>query len=147
MTEKDKFISHFREAQPNFSRSYAIILTKIGLTLPQYALLNHLAAAGTAQTMTHLSKKLHISKPAVTNLTDRLEKIKCIKRLAHPKDRRIYLLQLQPRGKKVVQNIQTRVLWLLLKSFDQFNIQERKIIRRFYAALSQTITNALIQKS
>ena len=83
MNERAEFTGQFREVQAKFSRLYVIILSRLGLTLPQYALLNQLVAAGTLP-MTQASKRLHISKPAVTNLVDRLEKSKCLKRLPYP---------------------------------------------------------------
>ncbi|OGW81951.1 MAG: hypothetical protein A3G33_04175 [Omnitrophica bacterium RIFCSPLOWO2_12_FULL_44_17] len=138
MDEKNEFISSFREIQPKLSRFYTNILGEIGLSLPQYALLNQLHAGGT-MSMTNLSEKLHITKPAVTHLVDRLEKHAFIKRIPHPEDRRIYLLEIQPKGVKITNAIQSKFLKLLLESFDQMNLEERKIVTRFYALLSKSV--------
>ena len=143
MDEKNEFTRYFRESQLKFPRLYTIILTKMDITLPQYALLNQLMASE-AMPMTQASKELHISKPAVTNLVDRLEKNKCIKRLPHPKDRRVYLLQIQPKGEKMVRRIQTYVLHILLKTLTQFSPAEKRTINRFYACLSETMGEVLI---
>ena len=144
MSEKDKFEAYFREVQPKFSRFYFHILSQAGLTLPQYALLNQLALAGT-MSMTEAGERLHISKPAVTNLVDRLEKNKFLKRLAHPKDRRVYLLEIQPEGKTIARKIQTQALNLLLRSLGSFSEGEQKTISRFYAELSKTISVTLMR--
>ena len=93
--------------------------------------------------MTLVSKEMHISKPAVTNLVDRLEKNKYLKRLPHPKDRRIYLLQIQSKGAKVVRTTQSHILRILLETLNQFSAQERKIISQFYASLATSIGNVL----
>ena len=138
MSNRDQFTVYFREVQPKFSRLFTIILSKIGLTLPQYALLTQLAVDGTLP-MTQVSRRLHISKPAVTNLVDRLEKNKCLSRIPHPKDRRIYLLELQPKGEKIVRKVQSEVLNVLLQTLSQFSAKERMTINRFYASLSQTL--------
>ena len=143
MQQKSDFIRFFREVQPKFSRLYTSVLDKAKLTLPQYALLNELLLAGTVP-MTLVSKKLHISKPAVTHLVDRLEKAKLIKRLPHPRDRRIYLLEIQPNGKATVKKVQTFVLDLLLKSLSNFNADEKQIIVSFYGTLSRTLDQALL---
>ncbi len=145
MPERDAFLKYLREIQVKFSRLYARILTQVDLTLPQYALLSHLATTGSVP-MTELSEKLHISKPAVTNLVDRLEAKKCLKRIPHSKDRRIYLLELQPKGEKIVHKTQGYILNLLLKTFEPFTVSERKIIQQFYALLSKTMDEALISK-
>ncbi len=142
MTEKDEFMSSFREVQPKFSRVYAYILSEAELTLPQYALLSQLAETGEVA-MTEISCKLCVSKPAVTNLVDRLEQKKFLKRAPHPKDRRIYLLQIQPKGKQVVRAIQAQILTFLLKTLDQLNPTERKSVVRFYALISKTIDDML----
>ena len=99
MSQRENFIRQFRGLQTKFSKYYAFILNQVDLTLPQYALLSSLVYTGTIS-MTEISARLHITKPAVTSLADRLEKNKFLKRLPHPKDRRIYLLELLPKGKQ-----------------------------------------------
>ena len=136
MSEKDTFTQYFREAQVGFSRFFAVILTQAGLTLPQYALLNQLALSGSIP-MTEASKQLRITKPAVTHLVDRLEKNKYLKRLSHAKDRRIFLLEIQPKGLSLVRGVQSQVLDILLKALSQFSDQDQKTITQFYAALVQ----------
>ena len=136
MSEKDTFTQYFREAQVGFSRFFAVILTQAGLTLPQYALLNQLALSGSIP-MTEASKQLRITKPAVTHLVDRLEKNKYLKRLSHAKDRRIFLLEIQPKGLSLVRTVQSQVLDILLKALSQFSDQDQKTITQFYAALVQ----------
>ena len=142
MKEQDKFTGHFRNVSVRFSRLYTRILTRADLTFPQYALLNYLSIAGIVP-MTQVSKELHISKPAVTNLVDRLENNKYLKRLPHPKDRRIYLLHIQPKGEQIVRKTQSQVLRILLQTLNQFNAHERRVINQFYSLLATTIGNAL----
>lgn len=142
MNEKDEFSTYFRAIQTRFSRFYARCLTQTDLTLQQYALLNQLASSGT-MSMTDASEKLLITKPAVTHLVDRLEKGGFIKRLAHPDDRRIYLLQISPKGKRVVRDIQSVILRFFLKTLNQFDAAEKKTIVRFYAQMSHTMDEIL----
>lgn len=142
MNDKEEFIRHFREIQPKFSRLYVDILTKAKLTLPQYVLLSQISSSGTIS-MTDASEKLHITKPAITNLVDRLEKNRFLKRIPHPQDRRISLLQIQTKGEKAVHEAQMRVLSFLLKTLDEFNTTEKKIIARFYSLLSETLDQVL----
>lgn len=140
--ERDEFILRFREVQPKFSRFYARLLTQAKLTLPQYALLNLLLNRGTIP-MTEASQSLYITKPAVTNLVDRLEKNKFLKRVPHAADRRVSLLRIEPKGEKLVRETQAQVLGFLLKALEEFNENERGTIRRFYAALSRSMDDAL----
>ncbi len=142
MKQKAEFLHYFRQNNVNFSRFYTRILFQANLTLPQYTLLNQLAAEGTMP-MTDASEKLHISKPAVTHLVDRLEKNKFLERISHLKDRRIYLLEIQPKGKKIVRQIQSCIFRYLLKVLDQFNEQDRKTIVKFHALIAHTMDQFL----
>lgn len=136
------FAQLFRSLQPKFSKFYACILTKAEVTLPQYVLLSYLLP-GRALSMTELSAKLHITKPAVTSLTDRLEKKHFLKRIKHSKDRRVYLLQIQPKGEKIVRQVQSRSLDILLKNLNHFSRTEQKIIHQFYVQLSESLDELL----
>lgn len=139
MSQTDDFLAHFRKIQLGFSRLYARILTAADLTLPQYALLNQLASEGTAS-MTGVSRGLHITKPAVTSLVDRLEKKRLLKRVAHAHDRRVSLLEIQPKGRSIVRSVQRRIFQLLLKTLAPFDTREQSVIRRFYALLAKTLS-------
>lgn len=146
MAIRDEFISNFRGIHPRFTRFYNHILTKANLTLAQYALLSQLLQKET-MSMTEISEKLHVSKPAVTNLVDRLEESNCLKRIRHPNDRRIFLIKIQPKGQKVVHDMQVILLNMILKAFDQFSDDERKTINRFHVSLSNSVDNFFIEKS
>ena len=145
MQNLKKFIRQFREIQPKFSRLYSRMLGGAGLTPPQYALLLELIElAPSPMSMTAVSRKLYISKPAVTNLVDRLEKRRLLKRLPHPEDRRIALLEIQPAGKKLAGQMRGRILALMLHTAKQFNEKERLTIQRFYSVLSKRIDETLL---
>ncbi len=133
-----EFAEHFREIQPKFTRIYAKILTDADLTLPQYALLNQLLPLGSVS-MTEISSRLQITKPAVTSLVDRLEEKKFLERRPHPKDRRVILLHILPKGVRIVSKIQSYALNILSKAYSQFGAVEQKAISRFYSTLSTTM--------
>ncbi len=144
MGEREAFAASFRELHPKFSRMYAQMLTRVDLTLPQYTLLYQLMLLGTVS-MTEISGRLEITKPAVTNLVDRLEEKKFLKRIPHTKDRRVILLEILPRGEKIITEIQGRSLDLLLKAYDQFNGKEHQVIRCFYATVSKVMDDFLLR--
>ena len=138
MNEREAFAASFRELHPKFSRMYVQMLDRVDLTLSQYALLYQLMLLGTVS-MTEISGRLGITKPAVTNLVDRLEEKKSLKRVPHSKDRRVILLEILPKGKKIIAEIQGRSLQLLLRAYDQFSGKEHQIISRFYATVSKVM--------
>jgi DNA-binding MarR family transcriptional regulator len=144
MNEREAFVASFRELHPKFSRMYAQMLIRIDLTLPQYTLLYQLMLLG-AVSMTEVSSHLGITKPAVTNLVDRLEEKKFLKRVPHTEDRRVILLEILPKGKKAITEIQGRSLDLLLKAYDQFTGKEHQAISRFYATVSKVMDDFLVR--
>ncbi len=132
----------FREIQSKFPRLYAQLLLGFDLTLPQYALLNLLAASG-SMTMTEASAKLHITKPAVTHLVDRLEEKGGLRRCEYKGDRRAYLLSLQPKGGRITLKIQATGIACLMKSLEAFGPQEKKTIADFYSVLAKNLDGIL----
>jgi DNA-binding MarR family transcriptional regulator len=145
MQDKSEFARYFREIQPKFSRLYAGLLTEARLSLPQYALLNLLVSRGVIP-MRGAAAELHITKPAVTNLVDRLEKGRYLRRVPHPKDRRVSLLEIQPKGRRVVQDAQSYVLGLLLKTLGGFSAREKGVVSRFYSLLSKNMDEVLARR-
>jgi DNA-binding MarR family transcriptional regulator len=144
VVHRDEFAANFRELHPKFSRMYAQILEKVDLTLPQYTLLSQLMILGTVS-MTEISSRLKITKPAVTNLVDRLEEKKYLKRVPHAEDRRVILLEILPKGKKIITELQEQSLNILLKAYDQFSGKEHDVISRFYAAMSKVMDDFLVR--
>ena len=142
MHERESFVASFRELHPKFSRMYVRILGRVDLTFPQYTLLYQLMLLGTVS-MTEISDRLEITKPAVTNLVDRLEEKRFLKRVPSLKDRRIIQLEILPKGKKTITEIQGQSLGLLLKAYDQFDGKEHHVISRFYATVSQVMDDFL----
>ena len=144
MNEREAFVANFRELHPKSSRMYTKMLDRIDLTFPQYTLLYQLMLLGTVS-MTEISDRLEITKPAVTNLVDRLEEKKFLKRVPHTADRRVILLEILPKGKKIITKIRGQSLDLLLKAYDQFNGKEHQVISRFYATVSKIMDDFLVR--
>jgi len=137
MDAKQNIPNVFIQIQAKFTRLYTGILNCYELTLPQYALLSVLALAEVPLTMTEVSSKLYISKPAVTSLVDRLEKNEMIVRQNDPNDRRVNLLKLKPKGEKTVQEIRSIIIGdLMVKTLEQFNQAEKKNVEDFFQNLS-----------
>ncbi len=124
----------FRAVHTRFSRLYSNFLVEEDLTLPQYALLTVLKQFGDIS-MTEASLRLKVTKPAVTQIVDKLEKIKYIKRITHPEDRRSYLLQILKKGDDVVKQGEKLSLDVLLKTLGEYSPAEQRSIESFYCSL------------
>jgi DNA-binding MarR family transcriptional regulator len=146
MGRREEFVANFRELHPKFSRMYAQMLGKVDLTLPQYTLLYQLMLLGTVS-MTEISERLRITKPAVTNLVDRLEEKKLLRRMPHAEDRRVILLEILPKAKKIITGIQGQSLEPLLKAYDCFSSTEHEAIGRFFETVSKIMDDFLSRKN
>jgi DNA-binding MarR family transcriptional regulator len=72
------------------------------LTFARYEVLTWLATdPDSALTLSWISKTLRIPPATVTNIIDRLEDDKLVKRVPHPSDARTTLAEITPRGRKV----------------------------------------------
>lgn len=73
---------------------------EFGITLPQFDVLAELDAAGEAQTMSALSRRLMVSNGNVTGVIDRLARAGLVSRSASADDRRVQFIALTPRGRR-----------------------------------------------
>lgn len=141
MSNQTELLQALREIQMRFPAFHSRILNHLDLTLPQYALLSLLEEGDLS--MTEASCRLWITKPAVTNLVDRLEKSGRIKRYPHSKDRRVYLLRILPKGLDAVNFVRSQLLKIASTAIRELNPSEAKTVLRFYSLLSKTLDVAM----
>ena len=131
-----------REIQVGFSTFHALTLTPEGVSLSQFAVLLCLAQERPRK-MSEVARAIHVSLPAVTHLVDRLEQKRLIRRRGHPTDRRVSLLDLTPRGLKVVGSTQGRTLRILMGAVRRHRPSQQKIVIEFMEALRSGILRAV----
>ena len=136
------FQNLIRGVQIRFTRFFALVLQRRSATLSQYNVLTTLAAEGPLP-MNQVAKKLHISKPAVTHLVDRLEAEGLIARNAHPRDRRISLLHLTEKGSVLVRGVQKRFIEFITHTLSEISKKDRETIKRFYQVLTHQLDKVL----
>ena len=144
MTKSDPSFAHLREIHLKWIRLYTRILGQVSLTLPKYSLLSQLVRYG-KMPMTEASEKLYISKPALTNLVKRMEKESLLKKTAHPKDHRSFLIRVLPKGKKTVLRAQNDILKFILATLNSLPENEKTIVDNFFIHLSGFMDGALSQ--
>lgn len=123
-----------RGIQSGFSSFYALSLEPHGVTFSQFALLLCLAQERPRK-MSDIAQLLHVSLPAVTNLVDRLEGKRLIRRQAHPTDRRVTLIDLTAGGLGLVAKTQGKTLQILTASYLHRSVAEQRAILEFMHAL------------
>jgi len=81
-----------------------------GLTAAQYNLLNVVAESTEGLSQRALGDRLVVDRSNITGLIDRMETAGWVRRKDHPVDRRSYLVELTPAGRKLWREITPRYL-------------------------------------
>lgn len=81
-----------------------------GLTAAQYNLLNVVAESKEGLSQRALGDRLVVDRSNITGLIDRMETAGWVRRKNHPVDRRSYLVELTPAGRRVWQEVTPRYL-------------------------------------
>lgn len=88
-----------------FLRESARLFRPLGLTAPQFNILNLLAAPGAenGHSQRELADLLVVDRSNVTGLIDRMEAAGWVRRADDPEDRRVYRVRLTAAGRKLWQ--------------------------------------------
>jgi DNA-binding MarR family transcriptional regulator len=72
-----------------------------GINLSEMTLMGQIRSLGGSARMVDLALRLRVSKPAITKIADKLERLDLLKRQPDPTDRRVVRISLTQQGKKV----------------------------------------------
>jgi DNA-binding MarR family transcriptional regulator len=92
---------------------------------------------GGPRPMSALSRELGVSLSAMTQIADRLEKARLVRRIPQAADRRIRCLQLTPRGEKMIRQRQDARLQRVRRLLDQLSLQAREEVVAAFETLAQ----------
>lgn len=108
---------------------------KLGTDIPCCGVLHLLAECG-PMSQQQLGRKLRIDRTTMVKMVDQLEKTKMARRKDHPEDRRIYLVEITPAGKKALGSLQKIADQMEKKLLIGFTDEERMLIRRALLTLA-----------
>ncbi len=123
------------EGVANLIRTGEILLTQVstllrhyGLSLTAVNILTILSGAGEPLPPHEIGERLLITRGGITQLLDTLQKRSLVRRVAHPHDRRMLLIEITDEGKQLIQAVQPElfrydVLWM-----DGLDTQEQKLL-------------------
>lgn len=123
------------EGVANLIRTGEILLTQVstllrhyGLSLTAVNILTILSGAGEPLPPHEIGERLLITRGGVTQLLDTLQKRSLVRRVAHPHDRRMLLIEITDEGKQLIQAVQPElfrcdVLWM-----GGLDTQEQKLL-------------------
>ncbi|MFE2184867.1 MarR family winged helix-turn-helix transcriptional regulator [Streptomyces sp. NPDC059455] len=109
---------------------HANIPTDSGMTVPRATLLMGLTLKSEPAGMGELGEPLGMSPRSMTVLVDGLEKEGLVRRVSHPHDRRVKLVELTPAGRQVVEQDLGPSHDAAAALFDDFTAEERDELLR-----------------
>jgi DNA-binding MarR family transcriptional regulator len=108
---------------------------KIGIDVPCGGVLWLLDEEG-AMSQQQLGRKLRIDRTTMVKMVDQLEERKLARRKDHPEDRRVYLVEITPTGRKALTVLQKVADQMEKKLLIGFTEDERMLIRRALLTLA-----------
>ena len=121
-TDEKVLMAIIRVAE-HFKRVHSSVFRNFGLSFPQYNVLRVLDASKNGQNkISDVSRIMLVPGANITGLAKRLEKDGFIIKKSNPEDDRVTLLEITPKGKKTLQNIEKekdRQLALMMKNLSK----------------------------
>jgi DNA-binding MarR family transcriptional regulator len=115
----------------------AVLATKMGLPSADTLSLYHLA--NEPLTASALGQRLSLTSGSVTTLIDRLVTRRLARRIAHPVDRRVVLVELTNHGHAQSWKVLQHFIGDIQRLAATFNSSEQATIERFLQQLTETI--------
>ncbi|WP_432192529.1 MarR family winged helix-turn-helix transcriptional regulator [Streptomyces sp. bgisy027] len=110
-----------------------------GLTVPRATLLLGLTLKSEPAGMSELGEPLGMSPRSMTVLVDGLEKEGLVRRVTHPHDRRVKLVELTPAGRQVAQRELGPSHAAAAALFDDFTAEERAELLRLLVKVGDSL--------
>ena len=102
-------------------------ITSFGISVSQCYVLETLHFQGEL-TMKKLAGQMHLTISTITRLVDQLEGKKLVRRKQHPKDSRVRIIKLTPRGEKVFLKSWANVFESEKRIFENIKPEHRKVL-------------------
>jgi DNA-binding MarR family transcriptional regulator len=138
----EKVLMAIVRAAETFKRVVSTLFRKYNLSFPQYNILRVLDASTDGQSrITEVSRIMLVSSANMTGLAKRLEKSGFLARKSEPRDERVTLLEITPKGKSTLADIELKRDALLEKMLKGFMEKEKKemmiLVRRILRNVRQ----------
>ncbi len=128
LSTNEKVLMAMVRAAEIFKRTHTAIFRNYGLSFPQYNVLRVLDASRNGRNkISEVSKIMLVPGANMTGLTKRLEKNGFIIRKSDPRDERVTILEITPKGKRTLKNIEQekdRSIEMILNGFSQEKIKD-----------------------
>jgi len=123
----EKVIAALLRASETIKKDLDIIYKNYGLTFSQYNVLRILNNSKNGQNKVSITSKIMlVSSSNITGVTQRLEKSGLILRKQDPGDERITVLEITPKGTRILKNIQDVHLFKINSYLKDFSSQKKR---------------------
>ena len=141
MTEEDveqcrEFYRMIRRFTHAFGRRLGVALARRKITVPQYMAMIALNDLGQT-TMGRLSKRLHVTMGASTNLVDKLIQGSHVSRARSTTDRRVVNVKLERKGRNTLKEIEDAAVSLMSEVMNGLAPEKRKVLIESFREMAQ----------
>ncbi|UCE55309.1 MAG: MarR family transcriptional regulator [Desulfobacterales bacterium] len=123
LSTDEKVLMAIVRAAEIFKRNHSAVFRNYGLSFPQYNVLRVLEASSNGQNkMSDVSRIMIVPGANITGIAKRLEKNGFIIKKSDPRDERVTILEITPKGKRILKNIENEKdewLELMLKNLSK----------------------------
>jgi MarR family 2-MHQ and catechol resistance regulon transcriptional repressor len=144
LNTNEKVLMAIVRAAEIFKRTHSSIFRNYGLSFPQYNILRVLDASENGRNkISHVSRIMLVPGANITGIAKRLEKDGFIIKKSDDRDERVTLLEITPKGKRTLKNIEQEkdgCLELMLK-----NLTENQKLE-LLGTVKRILTNGLNKK-
>jgi len=126
----EKVLMGMVRAAEIFKRNHSAVFRNYGLSFPQYNVLRVLEASKNSQNkMSDISRIMLVPDANITGIAKRLEKEGFIIKKSDPADERVTILEITPKGKRTLKNIESKKdEWLNLMLKNLSKIQKLELL-------------------
>ena len=123
MNTSEKLMIAIMRISELYKKECSLIFVNFGLTFSQYTVLRVLEGSEKGQnTMSNVSRVMLVSGANITGIAKRLERDGFILRKSIPQDDRVTLLEITPKGKQTLKNIEKQKNNILEKYLVDYSI-------------------------
>jgi len=127
LTLNEKLLMSLVRVAEDFKKRSSTIFKNYGLTFAQYNVLRVLRSSEEgSSTVSNVGKIMLVTGANMTGLAKRLERDGFLIRKRHPKDERVTLLEITPKGRQALQNIENEKEEMLKHYVSGFSDKEKE---------------------
>lgn len=133
-----EFSNVFNEFNHGINKFIDAQLKKTGLVRSHFGILHELAG-GKELSMSDISELLHVTKPNVTVLIDKLVTLNYVERISSYNDRRVIFIRLTDKGELFINKSSEELIKSSTKLLDNFDEQDLELVKETTQAMKKLL--------